>query len=162
MVKKLLYLIGVNFALRGGGDEHKKIHRPGCNPQIENHADEDGVECLRFTDDLQFKTNQGGLTRKLAEPKVVICYKNRDLRQCLVRLFNKYVGLLQNTNKATCLYLRSERKPLIKFIFLYVVRICGIRNNVEHLCNSNLLLYSMYICTSRNLLQCCTSNSNVV
>ena len=90
----------------------KKIHRPGCNPQIENHADEDGVECLRFTDDLQFKTNQGGLTRKLAEPKVVICYKNRDLRQCLVRLFNKYVGLLQNTNKATCLYLRSERKPL--------------------------------------------------
>ena len=51
---------------------------------------------------------------------------------------------------------------LIKFIFLYVVRICGIRNNVEHLCNSNLLLYSMYICTSRNLLQCCTSNSNVV
>ena len=51
---------------------------------------------------------------------------------------------------------------VIKFIFLYVVRICGIRNNVEHLCNSNLLLYSMYICTSRNLLQCCTSNSNVV
>ena len=51
---------------------------------------------------------------------------------------------------------------MIKFIFLYVVRICGIRNNVEHLCNSNLLLYSMYICTSRNLLQCCTSNSNVV
>ena len=52
---------------------------------------------------------------------------------------------------------------MIKFIFSYVVvRICGIRNNVEHLCNSNLLLYSMYICTSRNLLQCCTSNSNVV
>ena len=51
---------------------------------------------------------------------------------------------------------------MIKFIFLYVVRICGIRNNVEHLCNSNLLLYSMYICTSRNLLQCGTSNSNVV
>ena len=51
---------------------------------------------------------------------------------------------------------------VIKFIFVYVVRICGIRNNVEHLCNSNLLLYSMYICTSRNLLQCCTSSSNVV
>ena len=49
-----------------------------------------------------------------------------------------------------------------KVYILYVVRICGIRNNVEHLCNSNLLLYSMYICTSRNLLQCCTSNSNVV
>ena len=48
------------------------------------------------------------------------------------------------------------------YIFVCVVRICGIRNNVEHLCNSNLLLYSMYICTSRNLLQCCTSNSNVV
>ena len=38
---------------------------------------------------------------------------------------------------------------MIKFIVLYVVRICGIRNNVEHLCNSNLLLYSMCICTSR-------------
>ena len=55
-----------------------------------------------------------------------------------------------------------EARRLIKFIFLYVVRICGIRSNVEHLCNSNLLLYSIYICTSRNLLQCCTSNSNVV
>ena len=57
---------------------------------------------------------------------------------------------------------KEDKLMLIKFIFLYVVRICGIRNNVEHLCNSNLLLYYMYICTSRNLLQCCTSNSNVV
>ena len=57
---------------------------------------------------------------------------------------------------------RTRHMYVIKFIFLYVVRICGIRNNVEHLCNSNLLLYSMYVCTSRNLLQCCTSNSNVV
>ena len=64
--------------------------------------------------------------------------------------------------KCIMLSLNPHRYTLIKFIFLYVVRICGIRNNVEHLCNSNLLLYSMYICTSRNLLQCCTSNSNVV
>ena len=32
-----------------------------------------------------------------------------------------------------------------KVYVLYVVRICGIRNNVEHLCNSNLLLYYVYL-----------------
>ena len=32
-----------------------------------------------------------------------------------------------------------------KVYSLYVVRVCVIRNNVEHLCNSNLLLYSIYI-----------------
>ena len=30
------------------------------------------------------------------------------------------------------------------YICLYV-RICVIRNNVEHLCNSNLLIYSVYM-----------------
>ena len=41
---------------------------------------------------------------------------------------------------------------------LYIVR-----NNVEHLCNSKLLIYYIYVevCTSRILLQCCTSKCNV-
>ena len=113
LVKTVLFLTGGNFALRWG-DKHKRLRRPGCDPQIINYADDDGVECLKFTDDPYSKTNQGGLGKKLAEPKVIYCYKHKDPRRCLYRLYNKYVSLIPQTTKAKCLYLRAKHRPTPK------------------------------------------------
>ena len=104
LVETVLFLIGVNFTLCGE-EEHK---RHGFNPQIVNHIDDDGYECLKFTDNPYAKTNQGGLSRALSEPKVVYCYRREDESHCLVRLYNKYIGLLLTTRKASCLDLRSK------------------------------------------------------
>ena len=62
-----------------------------------------------------------------------------------------------------CLSCHHEVDKVRSLVLMFVfVSLYVIRNNVEHLCNSNLLLYSVYICTSRSLLQCCTSKCNVV
>ena len=93
LVKTVLFLIGVNFALRGG-EVHKRLRRPNCNPQIVNHIDGDGFACLKFTDNLYSKTNQGGLSKVLSEPKVVYCYCNQNEQRCLNRLYNEYFNLM--------------------------------------------------------------------
>ena len=91
LLETVLFLIGINFALRGG-DEHKCLRRPGCDSQISVEVDSDGVDCLVFRDDPYSKTNQGGLTTPLKDPKVVYCYKNADPNRCLFHLFNKYMS----------------------------------------------------------------------
>ena len=66
----MLFLIGVNLALRGG-EEHKKLRRAGVDPQIQVSEDSDGVECLKYFADAKSKISQGGLTTKFHEPKIV-------------------------------------------------------------------------------------------
>ena len=62
-METVLFLIGINFALRGGA-EHKHLRRPGHNPQINFHIDSDGIKCLKFEEDARSKTNQGGMSSK--------------------------------------------------------------------------------------------------
>ena len=111
LVKTVLFLIGVNFALHKG-EEHKCLKHLGCDPQIVNHIDDDGFECLKFTNDPYSKMNQGDLSKALTEPKVIYCYRRKDESCCLIRLHNKYIGLLPKMLKAKCLYLRSKRHPM--------------------------------------------------
>ncbi len=56
----LVYLIGLNFALRGG-QEQRNLRAPGFNPQISIETDEFGLKYLHYREDFQSKTNQGGL-----------------------------------------------------------------------------------------------------
>ena len=112
LMETVLFLIGINSALRGGA-EHKRLRRPGYDPQIVNHVDNDGHKCLKFTDDAQSRTNQGGgLTSKFHAPKVVHCYPNENSQKCLYRLYNKYINLLPVNGKSKSLYLYGRHKPL--------------------------------------------------
>ena len=70
LVETVLFLIAVNFALHGG-KEHKRLRCPSFNPQIVNHIDGNGFECLKFTYDPYSKKNQDGLSKALSEPKAV-------------------------------------------------------------------------------------------
>ena len=66
----VMYLLGVNLALRGSV-EIKRLRRPGFQEKIVNHVDEAWFECLKIVEDVKSKTNLGGLKRKHHSPKSV-------------------------------------------------------------------------------------------
>ena len=95
----VMYLVGVNFSLRGGV-KHKRLRRPRCNLQIVLHTHSDGHKCLKFTDNAQSKRNQGGLLWKFKPPEVVHVHPNANTQRCLVRLYEKYVNLMPEKTTA--------------------------------------------------------------
>ena len=60
LMETVLYLLGINFALRGGY-EHKVLRRPGFNPQIKVTQDSAGKDCLIFTADIKSITSGLGI-----------------------------------------------------------------------------------------------------
>ncbi len=59
----LLFLLGLHLALRGD-KEHKDLRTPSFDSQLSVQTDADGVNYLLFQEDIQRKTNQGGLTSR--------------------------------------------------------------------------------------------------
>lgn len=99
----VLYLVGLNFALRGG-DEHKKLRCPHFNPQLNIKTDEKGVKFLEFREDSHCKTNQGGLSSKNHKPRILKTYGCANPNRNIVQLFEKYVSLLPSDCKNSLLY----------------------------------------------------------
>ena len=96
-----------------GGEEHKKLCRPGFNPQINVTFDDQGHKCLMYVEDAVTKTRKGGmLTKEGHDPKVVYVYPNIDQSRCVVRYYEKYCELLPVGGKHEELYL-YERKELL-------------------------------------------------
>ncbi len=56
LLDAVIYLLGVNLALRGG-IEHKNLQHPGFNPQITVSKDPVGHKCLLFREDPKTKMN---------------------------------------------------------------------------------------------------------
>ena len=75
--KQLCYLVGINFALRGGS-EHKNLRQPGFDPQIMYECNDDGLHRLIYREDAASKTNQGGMRDKYNKPRVIYCYESDD------------------------------------------------------------------------------------
>ena len=63
MQNTLLCMLGINLCLRGG-KEHKKLQRPGSNPQIVVTHDSEGHKCLLYTEDACTKMCKGGMATK--------------------------------------------------------------------------------------------------
>ena len=104
----VLYLVGVNCALRAG-DEHYNLHRQGgCTTlQFSFELNEMGLKCLVYTEDSVTKTNKGGLKDMKKDRKIVWVKPNSDWRHCLVRLVEKYMSLLPKTGAKPNFYLQS-------------------------------------------------------
>ena len=77
----LVYLIGLNFALRSGEEHRRLCHKPS---QI-NVTNPDGeAPYIAYTEDIS-KTNQGGLKSRKIIPKSAIHHANlQNPSQCLV------------------------------------------------------------------------------
>ncbi len=106
----ILYLLGINLALRGG-EEHRNLRRPGFNSQLRIGRDSDGVCCLIFREDMKSKTNQGGLDCRKFQPRTIYINENNNSARCPVRLFQKYVSLLPPDGVRPDFYLHPLGKP---------------------------------------------------
>jgi hypothetical protein len=88
LLHTMLYLIGLNFALRGG-EEHRNL-RAGPSSQISVAEDEHGRH-LVYREDVS-KTMQGGLKHRKVEGKRVLAYANtQNPERCIVRLYETYM-----------------------------------------------------------------------
>ena len=76
---------------------------PGCDSQFE-FIQQDGVDCIRFTEDVSMKTNRGGLKCVALAPKQVIIFPAINVQRCPVRLYKKYISKLPSTLKYKELY----------------------------------------------------------
>ncbi|XP_071114617.1 uncharacterized protein KIAA1958-like [Haliotis cracherodii] len=104
LLDTLVYLIGLNCALRAG-DEHRNL-RVGPNSQFQITEDSSGVTYLKYTEDIS-KTNKGGLKSRKCSRKTIRVSENVELPQrCPVRLYRKYMSLRPNNGKCNAFYLR--------------------------------------------------------
>ena len=107
----VLYILGVNCALRAG-DEHYALRRPGglTSSQLSFECNSLGVRCLVYREDTVTKTNRGGLRDMKKERKIVWIKPNVNVNRCPVRLVEKYLNLLPVGGSKPNLYLHSLRK----------------------------------------------------
>ena len=108
----VLYILGVNCALRAG-DEHYALRRLGgqTSSQLSFECNSLGVRCLVYREDTVTKTNRGGLRDMKKECKIVWIKPNVNVNRCPVRLVEKYLNLLPVGGSKPNFYLHSLRKP---------------------------------------------------
>ena len=109
LVKTLIYLFGLNFALRAAQD-HRNL-RWSPNPQIELLTDSCGIKFLRYTEDVS-KANRGGLKHRKVKGKVVDAYSHPNKARCIVSLYEMYVSHIPSSRPDYAFYLRPLNKPL--------------------------------------------------
>ena len=108
----VLYLLGVNCALRAG-DEHYALRRPGgcTSSQLSFEENSLGVKCLVYREDTVTKTNRGGLRDMKKERKIVWIKPNRNVNRCPVRIVQKYISLIPKSGTKSNLYVHSLKHP---------------------------------------------------
>ncbi|XP_046550188.1 zinc finger MYM-type protein 2-like [Haliotis rubra] len=104
----LIYLIGLNFALRAG-DEHRFL-QVGETSQLKVMQNvNEGSKFLVYTEDMS-KTNRGSLKHRKCERKVVkVSQNNERPERCLVRLYEMYLNLRPRNGTCQAFYLRPLR-----------------------------------------------------
>ena len=102
----MVFLIGLNFALRSG-DEHRSLTRD----QLKLCRGESGDEYLLYTEKMS-KTNRRGLRDYGVKRKEVKCFPNlQHPDRCLINLYKKYISLCPVPNVNAPFYLQPLRKP---------------------------------------------------
>ncbi len=111
LLHTLVYLIGLNYALRAG-QEHRSLRFGVANKsQLRLLVNDKGEHYLRYTEDSS-KANQGGLKHQSVDRKTVDAYENRDNPdRCIVEIFRRYVSHCPTKSRPVGLYLRPLDKP---------------------------------------------------
>ena len=105
LIDSLLFLCGINFALRSG-QEHRSLQVT----QIELVVPPNVAPYVIYTENYS-KNNAGGLSHRKVKPKQVVHHANEENpERCLVQLYKKYLEHRPQTTN-TALYLRPLKKP---------------------------------------------------
>ena len=108
LLHTMVYVNGLNFALRGGIEQRNL--RAGPTSQLSVGSNEEG-RFLCYRQDVS-KTNQGGLQHRNVSPKIVLAFENlENPERCIVRLYEKYISHLPENTTNTAFYLRPLDKP---------------------------------------------------
>jgi len=87
----ILYLLGLNFALRGGQEHYYLRH--GQNSQLRLGTHSNGKQYLEYTEDVS-KCNPGGIKHRKITRKNTKAYENSaSPDRCVVALYQKYISL---------------------------------------------------------------------
>ena len=108
----ILFLLGINLALRAG-DEHHQLRREcnGKKSQLVFQRNKVGDRCLVYYEDTCTKTYNGGLHHMKKDRKIVWIFPNKkDTNRCTVRLVDKYLSLCPTKTSKCNFYLRSLEK----------------------------------------------------
>ena len=107
----VLFLIGINCALRAG-NEHYVLRRPGgcTGSQFSFEMNSQGQRCLVYHEDSVTKTNRGGIRDLKKERKIVWVKPSSNLLRCPVPLIEKHMKLLPQTGCKLNLYLQTLRR----------------------------------------------------
>ena len=107
----VLFLLGINCALRAG-DEHYVLRRPGgCIPsQFSFEENSLGIRCLVYREDNITKTNRGGLHDMKKERKIVWIKPSKNVKRCPVHIVEKYFKLLPKSGSKPNLYLHALKR----------------------------------------------------
>ena len=109
LLDTLLYLTGLNFALRSGEEHRWFRHKPS---QINFMNPENEAPYIAYTEDIS-KTNQGGKSKKYSQMCYSIHHANlQNPSRCLVQLFVKYNQICPSDHPDGALYLTPLRTRL--------------------------------------------------
>lgn len=106
LLRTVLYLLGINLALRAG-QEHHALRSIGRDSQL-SFGVRNGQRIMIYKEDPGTKTNQGGLRHKKTPGKVVTIYPAENCTHCPVAALLKYHARLPPQRKCEALYLRPK------------------------------------------------------
>ena len=143
LVDTVLYLIGLNFALRSG-EEHRHLrHFPSQISVI----DTEGAPYIMYCEDAS-KTHQGGLKSRKLAPKHVIHHANLERpSRCSVHLFRKYSALCPSERPNGALYLSPLKNPRYSCVPIGHIKLSDTipRVSPDEKCRNTWLFYQSFL-----------------
>ena len=108
LLNSMIFMSGLYFALRSGG-EHRQLRHQPCQIELVENPNERTF--LRYTEDIS-KNHPGGLKGRKHKQKVVIHHTNVDNPgRCFVRLFKLYNQLCPADRPHDAFYLTPLKTP---------------------------------------------------
>ena len=106
LLETVLYLVGLNCALRAG-KEHRALRSIPFDSQFEwIHDEVKGQYFIRYTEDLGLKTNKGGLRHRKIDTKSVDVFPIPNSYRCPVRIIGYYMSLMPMNRSTNAFYLQ--------------------------------------------------------
>ena len=104
LLNTVLYVVGLNCALRAG-KEHRKLRSIPFSSQFTFMHDDQGTRFIRYQEDIGLKTNKGVLKHRKLDPKIVDIYPI-NTKRCPVGIIEKYLSLLPTGRVTQAFYLQ--------------------------------------------------------